>query len=105
LHSLQVVLVCDEHATFRQGTDTRTETRRVFEQSIFSQERLEIDPAAPFEHEWPFQIPSGSMHSFKSAHNEIRWQLLVKGDVAGWPNFERDYPLIVYPPHSTLVSV
>jgi hypothetical protein len=101
MNSLNVVLACDELATFRQGTDTRTETRRVFEQTVYSREGFEIDPATPFEHEWQMQIPIGSMHSFKSTHNEVRWLLLVKGDVVGWPNFERDYPLIVYPSGAT----
>jgi hypothetical protein len=100
MNSLRVVLVCNESATFRQGTDTRTERRCVYEQTIFVREGFEIDPATPFEHEWKLQIPQGSMHSFKSAHNEIRWQLSVQGNVAGWPDFARDYPLIVYPPRA-----
>lgn len=104
MNSLSVLLACDERATFRQGTDTRTEKRRVFEQAVFVREGLEIDPASPFEHEWELTIPPGSMHSFKSTHNEIRWQLVVKGDVAGWPNFEREYPLIVYPPATARVN-
>ena len=52
----------------------------------------------------PFEIRSrlaqclaGAMHSFKSTHNEVRWKLIVKGDVRGWPNYEREFPLLVYP--------
>jgi hypothetical protein len=37
------------------------------------------------------------MHSFKSAHNEIAWKLLVKGSPVRWPEFERSFPVIVYP--------
>jgi len=37
------------------------------------------------------------MHSFRSGHNEVSWKIVVKGDVAGWPDYERSFPLIVYP--------
>jgi hypothetical protein len=99
MNSFEVLLVCDEHATYRQGTDTRTEQRRVLEQSVYRRDGFEIDQTVPFEHQWSVTIPVGAMHSFKSTHNEVRWKLLVKGDVAGWPNFEREYPVIVYPAH------
>jgi hypothetical protein len=37
------------------------------------------------------------MHSFKADHNEVRWRLLVRGDVAGWPPFDRSFPIVVIP--------
>ena len=37
------------------------------------------------------------MHSFKADHNEINWALVIEGDVAGWPNFKRSFPVIVRP--------
>lgn len=99
MNSLEVMFVCDEQATYRQGTDTRTDHRRVYEQSVYRRDGFEIDPAEPFEHEWQVCVPASAMHSFKSTHNEIKWKLLVKGDLAGWPNFEREYPIILYPAH------
>ena len=97
MNSLEVLLVCEEQATYRQGTDTRTEQRRVVEQALYRRESFEIDQVVPFEHTWSVRIPPSAMHSFKGMHNEVKWKLLVKGDVAGWPNFEREYPLIVFP--------
>lgn len=97
MNSLEVLLVCDERATYRQGTDTRTEHCRVLKQSLYRVDNVEIDQAIPFEHLWTIAIPLGAMHSFKSTHNEIRWKLVVQGDVSGWPNFEREYPVIVVP--------
>ena len=35
MNSFEVLLACDEKATFRQGTDTRTEARRVYEERCF----------------------------------------------------------------------
>ena len=42
-------------------------------------------------------VPAGAMHSFKADHNEINWMLVVEGDVAGWPDYKRSFPVIVRP--------
>ena len=44
--SMRVTLVCEEEVTFRQGTDTRTERRRVYEQQVFESTNFEILPSA-----------------------------------------------------------
>jgi hypothetical protein len=97
INALTVELACDEQVSYRQGTDTRTETKRVFSQNIFRHEGFAIDPAHPFERQWSMAIPDVAMHSFKSPHNEVNWKLVIEGDVANWPNFRREYPLIVVP--------
>ena len=40
------------------------------------------------------------MHSFSAAHNAVSWMLVVRGRMARWPEFERRFPLYVYP-HAT----
>ena len=97
VHSLQLVLVCEEEAIYRQGTDVRTELRRVHQQQVFRTEGFEIVPPAPFERLCRLEVPDNAMHSFKSSHNAIRWKLVVQGDVSRWPPFERDFPVVVYP--------
>jgi hypothetical protein len=37
------------------------------------------------------------MHSFASAHNAVRWRIVVRGQPERWPGFVRVFPLIVYP--------
>jgi hypothetical protein len=96
-NELTLALACEERATYRQGTNTRTESRPVFQQEIFRREQFEIPSGRPFETETCVQIPAGAMHSFKSEHNEIQWTLVVKGDIAGWPNYQRAFPVIIYP--------
>jgi hypothetical protein len=97
MKSLELLLVCDEEATYQQGTNTRTETQRVYEQRIFRREDFEIQGDKPFDVRCDVTVPSGAMHSFKSAHNEISWRVLVKGDVDGWPAYQRSFPVIIYP--------
>lgn len=97
ISSLRVLLVCEEQATYQQGTNSRTETCPVFEEEVFRRDDLQIQRGMPLEVNAAFRVPAGAMHSFKSSHNEVRWKLLVKGDVRGWPNYEREFPLLVYP--------
>jgi len=97
MNSLEVLLVCEEKARYRQGTDTRTETRRVYQQEVFRRVGFEVRRGTPFEAQCEFQVPAGAMHSFKSGHNEINWKLIVQGDVAAWPNYRRSFPVVVYP--------
>ncbi len=99
ISAIDLILVCDEVATYRQGTDTRTERVRVFEQTLFRREQIEIEPSQTFEHQGEVEIPPKCMHSFKSDHNEVQWRLLIRADVAGWPPFERAFPVVVCPPY------
>jgi hypothetical protein len=94
---LVLSLVCEEESTFRQGTDTRTESQKVFRRELFRREDFEIPPATPFEVQFDLRIPGSAMHSFKSAHNRINWTLVVEGDVTSWPKFERAFPILIYP--------
>ncbi|HVA48467.1 MAG TPA: DUF3592 domain-containing protein [Pirellulales bacterium] len=94
---LRVVLVCEEEATYRQGTDARTATRRVYEHEIYCRE------ASPEPHEpglrlrTSMEIPACAMHSFRSEHNKVCWKLVVSGEVARRGDFERSFLLHVYP--------
>jgi len=97
VNSIDLLLVCEEEATYRQGTNTRTETREVHRQDVFRREGFEVHRGLPFEAECELAVPAAAMHSFKADHNEIKWKVVVKGDVAGWPDYERSFPVIVRP--------
>jgi hypothetical protein len=97
MKSMEVLFVCDEETTYRQGTDTRTETKRVYEQPLVRRERFEVRASAPFEADCEAQVPAGAMHSFKSGHNEVAWKIVVKGSPVRWPDYERSFRVIVYP--------
>jgi len=97
IKSLAMSLVCEEQATYRQGTDTRTDRRQVFERQLLVQENFEILPGAPYEGQCALEVPPNSMHSFKADHNEVQWKLVVQGVAAKWPNFNRSFSVVVYP--------
>ncbi len=100
MNSLAVTLECEEQAIYRQGTDARTERRVVCRQHLYSSEAFEIVPGTPYEADFSLQVPATAMHSFRSAHNEVQWKLVVRGNAAGWPNYERSFPVVVNPGNS-----
>ncbi len=97
LQQLTVTLVCDEQATYRQGTDTRTETRCVYEETIYARTKLSVGADRLFEDTCQFAIPESAMHSFRSAHNQIQWKLVVQAELSTPFDYERRFPIVVYP--------
>jgi hypothetical protein len=97
MRSLAVWLVCEEEATFTQGTDIRTEAREVFRQLCFERRDFRIEPGIPYTDTCNLHIPQTAMHSFQAPHNLVRWKLVVRGEAETWPVFERGFPIVVYP--------
>jgi hypothetical protein len=97
LESLTMTLELEEQATFRQGTDTRTERLTLWSQPIRSWTGLALAPGTRFEGRAVFAIPLAAMHSFASEHNAVRWSIVVRGAPARWPAFIRTFPLVVVP--------
>ena len=94
---LRVTLVCEESATYRQGTDTRTEKRCVFRGDVHRAARFAIDRDRPYEGRFDLEVPRTAMHSFRAAHNEVLWRLVVEAELEGLPAYRQEYPLVVRP--------
>lgn len=94
---LEVLLVCEEEATYDQGTNIRTERNHVFEQRLFRKRGISVKPNEPFQDEFEFELPRGTMHSFKSANNRVQWKIVVHARAKGWPEFERNFVISVHP--------
>ncbi|MCI0332003.1 MAG: hypothetical protein L0228_02105 [Planctomycetes bacterium] len=93
----QVQLACEEQAVYQQGTDTRRATSRVYSATALSQRRFDITPQQAFEATFDLTVPETAMHSFVSGHNAVVWTLVVRGRMARWGEFERHFPIYVYP--------
>lgn len=93
----QVQLVCEERATYQQGTDTRTASAIVYRQTVLSERKFDVPPGGAFEMHFNVAVPDAAMHSFSAPHNAVSWMLIVRGRMVRWPEFERRFPLYVYP--------
>jgi hypothetical protein len=97
LSTMEVLLVCEEYAMYREGTNVRVEQRRVSEQTLFISPPCEVRPNAPLVHRGEFLMPEAAMHSFRAPNNAIHWKLLVQGRLTTGLRFERVFPTVVYP--------
>src|SRR5262249_37565534 len=57
MQSLRVLLECEEQATFRQGTDSRTDRRTVASHCLVERNDFEILPGEPFEMRADLPVP------------------------------------------------
>jgi hypothetical protein len=90
-------LELEEQATFRQGTDTRSERLVVWRQPIHGWREVQLSPGTRFEAHATVNLPATAMPSFASEHNSVRWMIVVRGTPTGWPPFRRVFPLVVFP--------
>jgi hypothetical protein len=97
IDEIKVKLVCEETATYRQGTNTRTTHRRVYDREIVSQRDCEIQSGLPLEIRATMAVPSPAMHSFQASHNRVEWKVIVEGQLPRWPDFSRDFAVILQP--------
>ena len=97
LHVLEIWLVCEESAVFGHGTNTRRETARVYQESVFAVQSVTPLSDAPVEIRCQIEIPEGAMHSFQSEHNRVVWMLIVRVNPENHEAFERSFPLLVIP--------
>lgn len=97
IRQLEVHLVCREKATYCQGTDTVTDTEVIHRLPVLQQENINVEAGMPYETRCHFHIPADAMHSFLAQHNAINWKLSVEVEVARWPDFQRDFPVVVCP--------
>lgn len=93
----QVQLVCEEQAIYQQGTDVRRTTSRAHRATVFSQRKFDVTRQHTFEADFDLALPETAMHSFTSEHNAVVWTVVVRGRLKRWGEFERRFPVYVYP--------
>ncbi len=93
VRNLTVQLVGTEKATYRRGTDTKTDEHVFYSANLASTEDFMEITAGQTD----FAVPAPTMHSFNAPNNKIIWSIRLKGDVQYWPDVNQNYPFTVYP--------
>jgi len=97
LRELTATLELEESATFRQGTDNRSERLAVRRLPVGTWHDVQLAPGKIFETRFAVAIPDDAMHSFAAEHNAVRWRLVIRGKPVRWPPFTRMFPVVVFP--------
>lgn len=95
-NTLRLMLVCDERVTYREGTNHRVETRRIFEHAIPLPEVASQTESASWARVI-LTLPEDVMHSFESASNAIRWSFQLEGEFSSGRQFCHSFPVVVAP--------
>ena len=82
-----------EEATYRRGTTT-TADKQVFRTLDLVDTARQIDIARG---QVSFIIPADTMHSFAASNNKIVWEMIVKGEIANWPDVKEEIKLDIRP--------
>ena len=90
---LEIWLEGREAATYRVGTNTRTD-HNTFERIAILDTESHADMRMG-EAEVP--VPEFSVHSFDAPNNKIQWYLKVKGDIKKWPDVSNEFAVSVLP--------
>lgn len=91
LRELHIFLEGREEATYRRGTDTKTD------KEVFATLPLITlnDPQAMRTGSAKLKLPARTMHSFKSENNRVIWSLRVKGAIPRWPDINDEFPFTI----------
>ena len=93
IHRLVLRVEGREEATYRQGTNTRTDKNVFFVLDLFDTSRsLDVRTGKA---RWA--VPADTMHSFASSNNKIAWVFILHGHIQGWPDVKDEYALNVAP--------
>lgn len=94
LRRLRISLEGREEATYRRGTDTKTD-REVFA----TVDLLDAgDPATMAGGRVARDLPGRLMHSFSAKNNKIVWALRVRGEIPRWPDVDEEFVVTIAPP-------
>jgi hypothetical protein len=97
IRKLSIVLEGTEQAQYRRGTSTYTDTEEFARIPVIETDNTVEIPMGSGE----LTIPADSMHSFQAMHNEIRWAIVVSGEISLWPDVGESFPIEVLPHRGT----
>jgi hypothetical protein len=93
IHQLSIDLEGAEHATYGRGTKTTTD-KHVFMKIPIVETSIAYEIAAGVT---SFDVPQTTMHTFTSPNNKITWTLMVRGEIARWPDVKEEFELTIHP--------
>jgi hypothetical protein len=93
IREFKLLLIGEETATYRRGTDTYTDRHTFYEKILAAS----ADPETLRRGQTILRVPSPTMHSFKSDNNAIVWKIRLQCEVPRWPDIKEDFEITVYP--------
>jgi hypothetical protein len=93
LRRLRLSLEGREEATYRRGTDTRTDREVFATVDLLDTGDLATMAAGRVARDLPARL----MHSFAAKNNKIVWALRVRGEIPRWPDVDEEFVVTIAP--------
>jgi len=93
IQHLRITFEGREEATYRRGTDTRTD-KQVFARSTVVDTDIDYEISRGSRE---LHVPEDTMHSLDGGNNKIHWYLKIHGDVPRWPDVDEEHPVEILP--------
>lgn len=96
IRKLRISLQGREVATYRQGTDTRTDEKTFTNVTLVAMDRASLRSDMS-RGEFSIKIPDNAMHSFDARFNKIIWSIKLDGEIPYWTDVNETMIIPVYP--------
>lgn len=94
---VSVRLVGVEECRSGSGTNSKTHTHILCEETTVLAEGVSYIPGVPMELAGELPVPDLPAYSFRAHSNSLKWKLEVIIEVPRWPDWKRDHPLALIP--------
>jgi hypothetical protein len=94
---VSVRLVGAEECRSGSGTNAKTHTHTVCEETTVLAEGMSFLGGAPVELAGELPLPDLPAYSFRAHSNALKWKLEVSIEVPNWPDWKREHPLALIP--------
>lgn len=93
IQHLRITLEAREEATYRRGTDTKTDKDVFYQLEIAdTTDRMQLSQG-----QVRVEVPGNLMHSWSSPNNKVIWQLKVAGEIPRFPDVAEEFEITVLP--------
>ncbi len=93
IEGIEITFQLEEQATYRRGTDTKTDKKVIYQQNIYSQ----LGKSRERHGESLLKLPANLIHSFNAPNNKLVYQLKCIVQIASFPDVQETFELVVSP--------
>ena len=93
LDSLTIKLLCEQRVRYHDGDAAQVHTTVLHQEDLRAHEAMDSKTSG----EATFEVPTRLSRSWDDGKTEVRWSIVVEGDVASWPDIAARFPVTVVP--------
>ena len=97
LRSIKAILTGQERVVKGSGKSSTTKTHVLCKETKVFQSPGTLTPGKPVSLDLEVEIPNIPAYTFQAPNNQINWTLVVRIDIAKWPDWVKGFPVVMWP--------